>query len=148
MDSYNVIYIVGKDKMVDAARREISKVASRVSDNNGVLMYDLVKVYNSDRFIVDGFIGDTVRQVIARFPDVCRLQDEEERYIVSFRLPDIDESMALAGKEELNRLISQQVTAMWLATRYEAFAKFYMEQASASMERLVMFLRTRKTPER
>lgn len=148
MPGYNVIYIVKEALMMDAARREISKAASRMLDNNGTPLYDLIKVYNSDSFIVEGFIGDALRQVVARFPDVSLLQKTDDGYTLSFYLPDIDPSMGAAGREELNRLVSMQVASSWMATRNETFAKFYAEQASASMERLVVLLRTRKTPER
>ena len=149
MPDYNVEYSIFLESSRESVKREISKVASRIVSDKGVPQYDFVKAYNSDRFIVDGFIGDSVRQVVARFPDVCKAEmmtvtNEEEGHNLLFYLPDIDPDFADAGGDELERFITNNTTALWLATRSEVFAKFYTEQASASMERLVTILRTRK----
>ena len=147
MPDYNVEYSIPIADARESARREIAKIAARVTDEKGVPLYDLVKSYNSDKFIVDGFVKDAIRQVATRFADVCRV-DSGDTTSVLFYLPDINEAMVDEAGDELNRFIGNQVTALWLATRYNAFAQFYTEQASASMERLVILLRTRNAPER
>jgi len=148
MPNYNVEYSISIETARDTARREIAKVAARVTDDKGVPLYDLVKSYRNDTFIVDGFVGDSLRQVLSRFPDVCRLEKEGDSYTLSFYIPDFDYNMSDIAEDELKRFVGLQVTALWLATRYNAFAQFYTEQASASMERLVVLLRTRKAPAR
>jgi hypothetical protein len=148
MPNYNVEYFIPLESARDSARREIAKIAARITDDNGVPLYDLVKSYKNDTFIVDGFVGDSLRQVLTRFPDVCRLEKEYDSYTLAFYIPDFDYNMSDIAEDELKRFVCLQVTALWLATRYNAFAQFYTEQASASMERLVVILRTRKTPER
>ena len=148
MPDYNVEYQIQTTSARESAKREISKVAARITDDKGVPLYDIVKAYQSDTFIVDGFIGDGIRQIVARFQDCCIVNNDGQAYKLLFYLPDIDDAMVDAAGEEIDRFICAQVTAMWLATRYSAFAQFYTEQASASMERLVLLLRTRKAPER
>lgn len=148
MPNYNVEYTIPLSQARDYAKREIAKVAARVTDDKGVPLYDIIKAYQSDTFIVDGFIGDSIRQIVTRFQDCCISEQSGESYNLLFYLPDIDDAMTDAAGDEVIRFVSMQVTALWLATRYSAFAQFYNEQASASMERLVILLRTRKAPER
>ena len=147
-EGQNVLYLVAAQNARELAKREIAKVAARVTDEKGLPLYDMVKAYRNDTFIVDGFIEDGLRQFVTRFSDCCTMEKKDDKYLINLNLPDSEKDNILQGREELNRFLANQVTALWLATRYNTFAQFYTEQASASMERLVILLRTRKAPTR
>lgn len=147
-EGHNVLYLVAAQNARELAKREIAKVAARVTDEKGLPLYDMVKAYRNDTFIVDEFIEDGLRQFVTRFSDCCTMEKQDDKYLINLNLPDSEKDNILQGREELNRFLANQVTALWLATRYNTFAQFYTEQASASMERLVILLRTRKAPTR
>lgn len=150
MPDYNIAYTEFLEERRESIRKEVAKAAARTSDDKGNLVYDLVKIYSSDLYAVDDFINESIRQIYARFKDVCQLlkNEEEGRVDILLYLPDIDPEMVDEAGDEINRFITMQVCSLWLATRVETLAKFYSDRSVSSMERLVELLRTRKTPTR
>lgn len=143
----NVIFEYGTATIMDGIDGEISRHAAFLRFQDGSPAYDSIVVHTNERPTVEGFAEDAFRSVLSRFDGEGRYETGESGHRLSFYLPDFDDALNAPAKEEIKRYVILSTTAEWLANRaFPEYAKIVSVEAGASMNRIITFLRTRKSP--
>lgn len=150
-------YIIDKDDLYDRIDEEVSRVADESYTENGQSTYDSIVLTSRDRNMVERFIDDAVTALVRRAFDICKYSPETTtdefgeaqltgRMRLFFYVPDLDETMEDTIKEEISRYITLYSSAMIFESRRVAAVPQYAERITASMDRAVALLKSRKSP--
>ena len=145
-------YIIDKDDLYDRIDEEVSRVADESYADNGQSTYDSIVLTSRDRNMVERFIDDAVTSLVRRAFDICKYSPEMDegtptgRMRLFFYVPDLDETMEDTIKEEISRYITLYSSAMIFESRRVAAVPQYAERITASMDRAVALLKSRKSP--
>lgn len=136
----NVLTIVlDTETLLQDIDREVSKVAARTR-NDGVSMYDVLKIYTSDAPLVQNALDDSIRNIVGQFPDIAT---EGEGSIV-FNVPDFDGANEDALTEEIHRYLAVRTVADWFLTRLPDISQYFAGLTSESLGRITTLVRHRK----
>lgn len=133
-------YAIDNNNILELIKQEVSKLAAAAVSNDGTILYDGVNIFRSDVPLVERLVEDAVRNIETRLIDVC-VYDEGK---LSFNLPDLPEKNAQSAQDEITRYLIMFPVAMWCQDKLVEKANLYNTRAAASMERLVVLLKTRK----
>ena len=127
------------EDLLDDIHREVSKVAARTR-NDGVSMYDILKIYESDSQLVTNALNDSFRSIVGQFPDIAT----EGQSAVSFSVPDFDEANTAPLTEELRRYLASRTVADWFMTRLPDMGQYFANLSVECLGRMTSMLRHRK----
>ena len=145
-------YLIDKDNLYDRIDEEVSRVADESYTENGQSSYDSIVLTSRDRDLVERHIDDAVTSFVRRAFDICKYSPEMEgdeptgRMQLFFYVPDLDETMEDTIKEEISRYITLYVAAMVFESRHVASVPQYGERITASFDRAIALLKSRKSP--
>lgn len=123
----------------DDIDREVSKVAARTR-NDGVSMYDILKIYTSDEQLVLNALNDSVRSIVSQFSDIATVGNGA----VSFSVPDFDPANTEELTDEVGRYLASRTVADWFLTRLPDMAQYFANLSVESLGRMTTMLRHRK----
>lgn len=145
-------YLIDKDNLYDRIDEEVSRVADESYTENGQSSYDSIVLTSRDRDLVERHIDDAVTSFVRRAFDICKYSPEMEddeptgRMQLFFYVPDLDETMEDTIKEEISRYITLYAAAMVFESRHVASVPQYGERITASLDRAIALLKSRKSP--
>lgn len=148
MPTYNLTYTFTVTDLRAKIDEAVSKTAQRAVGKEGQSLYDAIKIYSNDRSVVEDAIRDAMDSVALRFVDMSKIEAGTNAYTLSFYAPDIQTENSETVRREVERYVSMKVVADWLSTRYPDPAKYYSDLADAALAKVVVAVRTRKTPTR
>ena len=142
----NLTFEYGIDEIKEGIDGEISRHAAFLRFQDGSSAYDSLLVHTNERPTINGFVSDAFRAVLARFEGDGKYEFEDgDYYRLSFYLPDFDSDMYKAANEEIKRYVLLSVSANWLVHRsFGEYAKVVAVDAGESLNRIIVFLRSRK----
>lgn len=123
--------------------REVSKVAARTR-NEGVSMYDILKIYTSDEPLVVNALQDSIRRIVSQFSDIATAGES----VISFSVPDFDENHREALTDEIHRYLAERTVADWFHTRLPDTAQYFAAMSVECLARISTLLRHRKRVKR
>ena len=140
----NVLTIeLNTETLLQEIDREVSKVAARTR-NDGVSVYDVLKIYTSDAPLVQNALDASIRNIVGQFPDVATEGDDA----IIFQLPDFDENNEATLNNEINRYLAVRTVADWFLTRLPDISQYFSGLTSESMARIITLVRHRKRVKR
>lgn len=141
-------YIVDKTILTALIDEEVSKVADEAYGENGGSLYDSIVLTEKDASTVDRLIDDAVNGIASRLYDVCKFTTSATDGVVAllFHVPDFDETMESAAKDELTRFVVFSVCAALFQSRRAQAVPEYTERAQAAINKAVTLLKSRKSP--
>lgn len=150
-------YIIDKESLYDRIDEEVSRVADEAYADSGDSLYDSIVLTSRDRNLVGRHIDDAVTALVRRAFDIVKYAPEIEmdanneihptgRMQLYFYVPDLDETMEGAIKEEISRYIALYAAASIFESRHISVVPQYTERIKASMDRAVTLLKSRKHP--
>lgn len=143
----NISFDYGVAGVLDKVAGETSRHASFLRYQDGSSAYDALLVHTNDKPIIEGFIADAFRSVLARFSGEGKYEINDGTHSIGFYLPDFDNDLYGAAHEEILRYVVLSTTASWLVYRtFAEYAKIISTEAEASLFRVIEFLRSRKFP--
>lgn len=144
---YNITYTFSIADLRASIDEEVSKAAQRAVTNEGVSLYDTLKIYAKDRPEVERAISDAMDSVTLRFVDMAELEADASAYTLKIYAPDITEAQALLQKE-ISRFVTLKAVSDWFAKRYPDIGKYYADMADNALAKVVVAARTRVAPTR
>lgn len=142
------VAVSGESSVLEDARMLISKVAADARNDKGTSLYDEIIPYTKDNTALAGIADTGVRNIQTRLIDVISsVSLSSGSYTVSLDIPDVlTDSGSITN--EAKKYVALFVAATWLDAKGQAMGKDYATEATASMERLVALVKTRKAPVR
>lgn len=137
-------YVINMTRTLDEVEREISKQAQRLLDDKGLSIYGDVIYYTKDFPVLEEMYASALASFESRTFDV--VTPEENKLV--FELPDFDESMSSSVTHEIDQYLANMVVSTWMQAKGQGVADIYAGKATASMEKAVTLLKSRKPPKR
>ncbi len=162
---------IDRDKAIEGAEREISRIADGAYDDEGNSLYDGIIVTSRDAATIEGMFSDALSALVKRLSDVISYPDgtdaeetgessgedtagtaaEEDAandgvITLSLDLPDFDENHQGMVEAETGRFISMNIVAAWCQERYSKKVEEYAQRGQVAMDKAVALLKTRKKP--
>lgn len=125
--------------LLDDINLEVSKVAARTR-NDGVSMYDILKIYSSDEPLVLNALNDSIRSIVTQFPDIAT----KDGNTVLFSVPDFDSANTNPLTQEVRRYLASRTVADWFMTRLPDMAQYFATLSVECLGRMTTLLRHRK----
>lgn len=150
---YNIAYEVKRTDLFNGIDAEVSRVAQTSVSEQGVPLYDAIKIYSRDKDTINGYINDSIDDIVNEFGEQAAYQeptDESNGTYILFYFPDIKEENESLVKDEIDKFIVMSSSANWFMHKQgiPQSAEEYTSRRNASLKRISLLLRTRKTPTR
>ena len=143
----NLSFSFGADDLLDRIDAETSRHAAFLRFPDGGSAYDALRVHSNDRPTVEAFASDAFRTILSRFGEEGKYTKSSSSHVLSFYLPDYDNDLNSATKDEISRYVVLSATARWLMARsFGEYAKMVAQDCESSLSRIIEMLRTRKSP--
>lgn len=143
----NLSFEFGSADTLERVAAEVSRHASFLRFEDGAPAYDSIVLHTNDKPTIEDFITDSFRAVLSRFDGDGIYKIEDGKHKLLFFLPDFDNDLFPATKDEILRYVVLSTTASRLMQRsFGEYAKMVSMEADASLNRAITFLRTRIFP--
>jgi len=145
-------YTINRTSLRDRIEEEVSHVANDAYADNGQSLYDSIIVTEKDEEMVGRFIDDAINAFVNRTFDICKyayitdtLGSQPVEHL-EFYVPDFDETMEDAMKEEVTKFIVLFVCVSLFQTRRPMVVPQFTERMQAALTKAVSLLKSRKSP--
>lgn len=119
--------------ILTAAKAEISRLAASAYSEDGVSLYDHIRVTSRDESTLNAFIVNGEAELLAR--------------LKGRQISDFKDAISTTEVGTLkNEYLQNYVCAEWFRRKYVAKYEEYAAKAKAALENLVILVKTRKEP--
>ena len=147
-----MFYTINRTDLRDRIDAEVSNVANEAYGDNGLSLYDSIILTEKDNEMVGRFIDDALNAFVSRVFDICKYyyttdtQNSQTVERLEFYIPDFDETMEDATKEEITKFIVLYVCSSLFQSRRPMVVPQYNERMQAAITKAVTLLKSRKSP--
>lgn len=143
----NLKFEYGIAGILDGIDGDVSRHAAFLRFQDGGSAYDALLVHTNDKPTIEEFVAEAFRAVLSHFYGEGKYETKDGKHVLSLYLPDYDEDLYPATKDEIERYVITSVVSNWLVYRsFGDYAKMVSSEADGCLNRLISFLRTRKFP--
>ena len=145
-------YTINRTDLRDRIDAEVSNVANEAYGDNGLSLYDSIIVTEKDSEMVGRFIDDALNAFVSRVFDICKYYYTTDTVTsqpveqLEFYIPDFDETMEDAAKEEITKFIVLYVCTSLFQSRRPMVVPQYNDRMQAAITKAVTLLKSRKSP--
>ena len=145
-------YIINRANLRDRIDEEVSHVANEAYSDSGMSLYDSIILTEKDDEMVGRYIDDALNTFVNLVFDICKyfyVTDNNENQPVEqlqFYVPDFDETMEDAMKEEVTKFIVLFVCVSLFQTRRPMVVPQFNDRMQAALTKAVTLLKSRKSP--
>ena len=141
-----MFYTINRTDLRDRIDAEVSNVANEAYGDNGLSLYDSIILTEKDNEMVGRFIDDALNAFVSRVFDICKYyyttdtQNSQTVERLEFYIPDFDETMEDATKEEITKFIVLYVCSSLFQSRRPMVVPQYNERMQAAITKAVTLL--------
>lgn len=132
-------YIVSTTALYSAIEKEISRAAATMYSDDGVSLFDALKVTSRDEDTIEEYIEDSKDAILATMSDIAIGLGG----VISFDVPDFDVSSKEEVAHLLDRFIIFNTCNQWFKEKGSDRAEMYLQRAEAAITRANILLKTR-----
>lgn len=137
-------YEIDTEKLYARIEKEISRVAASSYSDDGVSLYDSIKVTSRDGDIIKEYCQGAVNAISVAFAEYATKGAEN----ITLDFPDFDISLKSSVQEELDRYIVYRACSDWFRDKSVKDVAPYTERAAESLSKANLLLKSRKPPKR
>lgn len=145
-------YTINRTDLRDRIDEEVSHVADQAYGDNGASLYDSIVLTEKDDDMVGRFIDTAIYAITTRMFDICKhyytTESSQNQTLeqLQFYVPDFDETMEQAVKDELTNFIVLFICHSIFQMRRASVLPQYADMVQASLNKAVTLLKSRKSP--
>jgi len=145
-------YTINRTNLRDRIDEEVSIVANDAYGDNGLSLYDSIVLTEKDNDMVGRFIDDAINAFVNRTFDICKYYyttesgSTETSESLEFYIPDFDETMEQATKDEITKFIVLYACTSLFQSRRPMVVPQFTERMQAALTKAVSLLKSRKSP--
>lgn len=137
-------YTIKTDTLQARIEREISRVAASSYSDDGVALYDSIKVTSRDKDILEDYCRDAINSICVAFAEHVTPATDS----ISLEFPDFDPTLEQSAQDELDRYVVYHTCAEWFKDKSVKDVESYTERANDALSKANMLLKSRKRPKR
>lgn len=135
-------YKVNYNSIKAVVEEEISRVASRSYSNDGVALYDNIRLVSRDEDTLKRFLTEAANVLFSRFRLFISFSSTDISLVI-LNLPDLPNGFEDQIKNILDRYLSLSIVGRWLQECRNEESAMYIDRANVSINEAELLMMTR-----
>jgi hypothetical protein len=135
-------YYVNKNKMLPLIEREVSRVAASAYSEEGVPLYDAIRITSRDEDTLKDMIDDAMTAMLTKLSDITTLSSG----FFEFDIPEERTHDIMTIGKAIDRFIVMNVCAAWMLQKYSAKAEEYGARSTDAINKVERLLQEKLPP--
>lgn len=141
-----VVFTINRGNVLEGVREEVSRVAASAYDGEGQSLYDAIMVYERDESTLQRLFDDALSHLTDRSRDILNqyTKTSDTVRVLEYYLPDFSDGLMDMVTADIQRYMTQHITAQWLIEKQYKRAEDFVAHANAVLDETIEHLKIRK----